>query len=131
LSYISQIGDRLPLKIHRLGTAGARDINLVPKIPPHWVEQYRQLYKHIYDILMKLWWLKLPSLSLFESIFWPIFGHKIPSQGHRDLIFVPKKQISMSRIWINYFVVNQTTPQYHKTPKTVFLGSFWPQWDPG
>ena len=34
LSYRSQIGDWRPLKIHRLGTQGARDINLVPKEPP-------------------------------------------------------------------------------------------------
>ena len=42
---------------------------------------------------MKLWWLKTLKTTIlvtFRVIFWPIFGRKIPPQGHRDLILVPK-----------------------------------------
>ena len=41
------IWGRWPLKIHKSGTQGARDINLVPKEPSHWVEQHTTTFRTI------------------------------------------------------------------------------------
>ena len=65
---------------------------------------------------MKLWWLKTPKTTIpvtfwvyFFSLFLVIKSHcKIALQNHRDLVLVPKDDLSLSvsRIRISYFGIN-------------------------
>ena len=89
----------------------------------------RTTYNHIWGILMKLWWLKTPKTTILVTYrvhFLAYFWSSNSTARSQRLDFGTKRQISMSRIRINYFRVNRTTISDHKNQKTSFFGHFWP-----
>ena len=87
----------------------------------------RTTYNHIQSILMKLWWLKTPKTTIrvtFRVHFLAYFWSSNSTARSQRLDFGTKRQISMSRIRINYFRVNWTTISDQKNQKNSFLVIF-------